>query len=82
MTKLIVFPARRTLCLAARLLSCSASRASLNPPVKWVNRPVPPEPLGNMLQRLALLRPAAVLLLTNVVAEMLNQIEQESQNGH
>jgi len=79
MTKLIRFPAARVQRFAVWLLICSASRESLSRPVVWANRPVPPEPLGNLLQRLALLRPATVLLLENVVADMLEQIAIESQ---
>jgi hypothetical protein len=77
MTKLIPFPAHRVTRLAERLLILSASRELLNPPKKWADRPVPPEPLGNLLQRLQLRAPAAVLLLQNVVAEMLALIERQ-----
>jgi hypothetical protein len=75
-TKLIPFPARRVQRFAARLLICSASRERLSPPLMWTDRPVPPEPLGNMLQRLALERPRVVLLLENIVADMLTTIDQ------
>lgn len=77
--KLIPFPASRVRRFAVWLLICSASRESLSRPVLWASRPVPPELLGNLLQRLALLRPATVLLLESVVADMLDQIALESQ---
>jgi len=79
MPKLIPFPARRVRLVAVRLLICSASRTSLSAPAVWTNRRHPPEPLGNMLQRLALQNPAAVVLLESVVADMLALIEQGSQ---
>jgi len=75
MTKLIPFPTQRVQRFAARLLILSASRELLSQPAPWADRPVPPEPLGNMLQRLALQRPAVVLLLQNIVADMLAKIE-------
>jgi len=71
MTKLIPFPARRVRRFAVWLLVLSASRERLSRPVVWARRPVPPEPLGNMLQRLALQSPALVLLLENLVADLL-----------
>jgi hypothetical protein len=73
---LILFPARRIRRTAESVLILSASRESLNRPVTWANRPEPPEPLGNMLQRLALVRPHAVLVLENVVADMLAILER------
>lgn len=79
MAKLVPFPTRRVTRLAERLLILSASRELLNPPKKWADRPVPPEPLGNMLQRLALQQPAAVLVLENIVAEMLATIERQDR---
>jgi len=82
MTKLFVFPACRVRQTAVRLLLLSASRVTLNRPEPWINRPVPRESLGNMLQLLALRRPAAVLVLENIVADMLDHLDQESQNGH
>ncbi len=60
---------------AERLLILSASREALNTPKVWTNQPARREPLGNMLQRLALVRPVAVLVLENVVAEMLAHLE-------
>lgn len=74
MTNPIPFPARRVQRFAERLLISSATRDSLSKPA-WRNRPAAPEPLGNMLQRLALHRPVAVLLLESIVAEMLKQVE-------
>lgn len=76
MAKLIPFPARRIRRTAELLLLLSASHETLSRPKIWTNRPVPRESLGNMLQRLMLRRPAAVLVLENIVAEMLNQIER------
>jgi len=75
MAKLVPFPTRRVTRFAERLLVLSASRERLSKPA-WANRPVPSEPLGNMLQRLALQRPVAVLLLENIVAEMLAMIDR------
>lgn len=75
MKKLIRFPARRVQRSAEKMLILSASRAQLSRPASWPDRPVPTEPLGNMLQRLALKRPAAVLLLENLVADMLEKLE-------
>lgn len=79
MKKLIPFPVSRVQRYAVRLLLLSASRESLNRPIRWINRPIPRESLGNMLQQLALLRPATVLLLENIVGEMLNHIEDGSR---
>lgn len=39
---------------------------------------MPPEALGNMLQRVALHRPALVLLLENIVADVLAQLDAEA----
>lgn len=75
MAKLVPFPTRRVRRTAERLLILSVSRERLNKPVAWIDRPPPPEPLGNMLQRLALKRPAAVLVLENLVANMLEQLD-------
>lgn len=79
MTKLIRFPASGVQTFAVRLLILSASRESLSRPIHWINRPMPPELLGNMLQRLAVLRPATVLLLENIVADMLEHIDDGSR---
>jgi hypothetical protein len=38
---------------------------------------VPPERLGNLLQRLARERPAALHVLANLVADMLSTIDRE-----
>lgn len=78
MAKLIPFPAYRVQRFAERLLILSASRETLSKPHPWANRPEPNEPLGNMLQRLALHRPAAVLALENIVAEVLAKIDAEN----
>lgn len=79
MAKQIPFPARHVKKMAAWLLLCSASRESLSRPGTWANRPAPPEPLGNMLQRLVLIRPHVVLVLESVVAEALATIEREQR---
>jgi hypothetical protein len=75
---MIPFPLRRVRRTAKRLLILSnlreRQRFSL-PPTNWINSPVPSEPLGNMLQRLARKKPVAVLVLANIVAEMLAQLE-------
>ena len=76
MAKFLSFPARRVRKIAARLLRYSASRATLSRPMtRWQDRPEPPESLGNMLQRLASLQPHVVLVLENIVAEMLRQVD-------
>jgi hypothetical protein len=75
MPKLLSFPARSVRKTATRLLRLTASRADLQKPASWPNRPDPPESLGNMLQRLVLLAPHVVLVLENIVAEMLRQID-------
>lgn len=77
MTKVIPFPARRVRRFAASVLALTASREQLSKPA-WTNRPLPPEPLGNMLQRLALYRPELVSLFESVVAEMLAAIDRET----
>lgn len=77
MAKLIPFPARRVRRLAESVLLLADSRERLSKPKLWIDRPLPPEPLGNMLQRLARKRPAAVLVLENVVADMLKQLDQK-----
>jgi len=74
---LIPFPARRVRRFAERLLSLSASPDQLRKPQLWIDRPVPPEPLGSMLQRLALHRPGLVLLFENVVADMLEELDRQ-----
>jgi hypothetical protein len=74
MPKLIPFPADRVKKCADSLLICSASRETFSKPIKWADRPEPPEALGNMLQQLVRQRPAAVLLLENIVADMLEQL--------
>jgi len=61
---------------AVQLLVLTASRERLSRPAVWVDRPAPPQSLGNMLQSLALKRPAAVLVLEHVVANMLDEIDQ------
>jgi hypothetical protein len=76
MPKLIPFPADRVKQCANSLLICSASRETFSKPIKWTDRPEPPEALGNMLQHLVRQRPAAVLLLENIVADMLAQLAQ------
>ncbi len=75
MTNPIPFPARRVRRFAERLLISSATRERLSKPT-WTNGPAR-EPLGNLLQRLALHRPVAVLLLESIVAEMLEQIDRQ-----
>jgi len=77
LSTLIPFPARRVKRFAERLLICSASRERLSTPSAWTNRPAPPEPLGNMMQRLALRSPAAVLLVESVVADMLAELDRQ-----
>jgi len=77
MPTLIRFPARRVKTFAAWLLNSSACRTRLSKPTPWIARPIPSDPLGNMLQRLALLHPDAVLLLENIVADVLEQIEHD-----
>jgi hypothetical protein len=74
MAKLIPFPARRVHRTAEIVLLLASSREMLCGPVPWSNRPATPEALGNMLQRLALVRPTALLVLESVVADILAQI--------
>lgn len=74
MPKLVLFPANAIQHAADSLLALTASRERLSKPEVWPNRPTPPEPLGNMLQRLALKRPIAVLVLENLVADLLKQL--------
>ena len=74
MAKLIPFPARRVHRTAEIVLLLTSSREMLCGPAPWSNRPAPTEPLGNMLQRLALVRPTAVLVLENIVADILAQV--------
>jgi hypothetical protein len=76
MPKLLPFPTRRVQSLAERLLIFGASRERLSKPIAWINRPVPPEPVGNMLQRLALLQPHTALLVENLIADLLAQAER------
>lgn len=71
MSNVIRFPARRVRRFSARLLTLSASSATSKPPPA-------PEALGNLLQRLARERPAAVLLLQNVAADMLAHLRDGS----
>lgn len=76
MPKLLPFPAHRVQHTARSLLRLTASRKQLGKTAWWRNRPDPPEPLGNMLQRLAKHRPEVVLVIESVVAELLIQIDQ------
>jgi hypothetical protein len=70
MAKLVPFPTRLVRQSAASVLTLSELYE--RPNVEWSNRPVPPEQLGNMLQHLAARRPAAVLVLENLVADLLD----------
>lgn len=77
MAKVVPFPTRRVLWTAQyvlRLSTSDASRKRLSKPVPWSNRPASPETLGNMLQHLARLQPAAVLVIESMVADILAQI--------
>jgi hypothetical protein len=74
MSNPIPFPAKHIEQHAASMLTLSASSEIQN--AVWIDRPVPPEALGNMLQALLHKRPVAVLLLGNLVAEMLAQIDE------
>lgn len=76
MNNLVPFPARRVKRTAAYLLKLSGSPALPNRPAVFVDQPHPPEALGNMLQRLAIQRPHAVLVFESLIAEMLAQLEQ------
>lgn len=78
MAKVVPFPTRRVQRTAAYVLNLSARWARLNKPQLWTNRPEPPESLGNMLQHLLIVRPGAVLLIENLVAEILAQIGSAS----
>lgn len=74
MPKVVPFPVQRVHQTAVLLLR--ASRETYSPkPAPWRDRPVPPEALGNLLQRLVVLQPGVVLLIENVVAEVLALIE-------
>jgi len=70
--KLIPFPAQRVRQTAETLVA--ASRATLSKPRPWTARP-DPAAIGNLLQRLVVLQPAAVLLVQNVLAEMVYILE-------
>lgn len=73
MPKPLLFRARRTREVAAYALALSArwSRSS-----KTILPPVHPERLGNLLQRLALQRPAVVFVIENIVVEILKQLDR------
>jgi len=73
-TPLLPFPARQVRETAIRLLAASRG-TSLSKPRPWINRPEPSEAIGNLLQRLVVLQPAAVLLIENVVADMVEMLE-------
>jgi hypothetical protein len=75
MAKRLPYPARQIQQDAADALALTATRERLSKPDTWRNRPEPPERLGNMLQQLARTRPAAVVVLEHLVAEMLVQSE-------
>lgn len=76
---LIPFPVRYVQHLTLSLLISSTSRTRLSKPNPWSDRPVPPEALGNMLQSLARRRPTLVLLLENIVADILTQLDAEEE---
>lgn len=71
------FPNRQVKRTADYVIALSASRDQLSRPRVWRNRPKPAEPLGNMLQRLALRRPQVVLVLENLVADILARTERD-----
>jgi len=76
-SKLIPFNARqRRRETAAYALALSARWQRLNKG-KPSPRPDRPEHLGNMLQRLTVKQPAVVLALTNLIADMLEELDQE-----
>ena len=62
---LILFPAAHLTRIA---------RERLNRPEEWINAPVLSEPLGAMLHRLALRRPAVLFVLADIVADMLTRL--------
>ena len=80
MAKRLPYPARQIQQDAADALALTAIRERLSKPETWLNPPEPPERLGNMLQQLARKRPAAVVVLENLVAEMLVQSEGNNSN--
>ncbi len=75
LTKLIPFPTRRNREVAAYALALSARYARLN---NAKLPPLHPENLGNMLQVLVTKRPAVVIAIGHIVAEMLAQIDREA----
>lgn len=76
MAKLIPFPFRQVRRFAMHVLSAASHMGGTHPPLKWRNRPVPPERMGNMLQRLAVVDPYTLLVLESIVAEVLKQIDR------
>jgi len=76
MPKPIPFPTPWLQRTAQSVLHLAATRERLSrPAAPWTDRPKPPEALGNLLQHLAVQRPAAVLVIENLVAEVLAQLE-------
>jgi len=75
LAKLLPFPSQRIRQTAAFMLQLSTSPERFRKPRPWENRPDPPEALGNLLQHLVVLQPEAILLIENLVAEMIAQIE-------
>jgi hypothetical protein len=73
MPKLLPFPAHRVRQTAETLVA--ASRATLSKPHVWPDRP-DPAAIGNLLQRLIVLQPEAVLLVENVLADMVEILER------
>lgn len=75
MPKLLPFPVQSVRQSATLLLAASRT-LSFSKPQPWANRPEPPETIGNLLQRLVVLQPAAYLLIENVVADMVEILER------
>ncbi len=74
MTKLLPFQVRRIRSIAECLITWTASRDHLSTPKAW---PPANEPLGNVLQRLALRRPLAAVALGMIASEMLAQMDRD-----
>jgi len=77
MAKVIPFPPRRIRETTAYALALATrwERSSKTKP--WTQPRARPEQLGNMLQVLTQKRPAVVLVLESIVADLYEQVERE-----
>ncbi len=80
MTKPTPFRPRRSRELAAYVLALSARFERMSKSKPWTRPRAHPERFGNHLQRLTRERPVAVYVMENMVADVIDEIDQRSQS--